>query len=95
MVVIANAVKQSSEGVCSWIASGCAFAMTTIVSVIGRIWIFIFLKKGTRKIWGIIFLKKGTRKIGSIIFLKKGHPENWGHYIFEKRAPAKFGALYF
>jgi hypothetical protein len=26
--VIANEVKQSSEGVCSWIASGFAFAMT-------------------------------------------------------------------
>jgi hypothetical protein len=26
--VIGNAVKQSSEGVCTWIASGCAFAMT-------------------------------------------------------------------
>jgi hypothetical protein len=36
MVVIANAVKQSSGRVSSWIASGFAFAMTTTGSVIGN-----------------------------------------------------------
>jgi hypothetical protein len=30
MVVIGNAVKQSSGRVCTWIASGCAFAMTML-----------------------------------------------------------------
>jgi hypothetical protein len=46
-IVFANEVKQSSERVCTWIASGCAFAMTMKVQAIS----ILFHALGNSKIF--------------------------------------------